>query len=494
MTSALSILFVGFLVTAPAALVSAQPLSGGTASLDQKPSSGSSHSVYWDDVPVLTEVFTREAGGPALKQISNECSREAAFLYKVRNKFVSKAPSRGLSEEQTKHGLALIDKDMKNSQSYSRWFDKAARVLQVVDFVSTTAKAVGYLAEGDKQGAVGIFVSDVAKKVTVAAGEIGLSGVPVVGPTLGAEAGERVYEGYIEPAISGKVDAMRVAQKKEEMLGMRPPPVKFFREDGSVGELPKEYGIDEKGKIFERTPDEQKKYEADYRKSVIEGRQETARFEKDHPDVEEARKKFENKEISMTAYTTTVNNALAKNRKKKWASLDPDIDKETEKELDQEDSTQDQEEDEKETAQENEEEEGDKKLGDETGKPQAEILKFVNPAQGSASITFTENMSSAGIKNIVTVTLTAQFWNVGALAPGYGSAALKEKAVSSRGPVSNRTMGGTFSGGPNGVLRINNEGETLVLKVVNGSSISTPSGSMTITNPGIFNNWPDKFK
>ena len=112
------------------------------------------------------------------------------------------------------------------------------------------------------------------------------------------------------------------------------------------------------------------------------------------------------------------------------------------------------------------------------------------PVRVTASGSFDEDCSSGGYANIVTTTISISFWNVGNQVPGYGEAIMKTVSVSSlNGSSSETTCGGTFSGGPNGVLRFHGECDGTTLALKGGASISAEGISLTVSNPAAFADW-----
>ncbi|WP_169701521.1 hypothetical protein [Desulfobulbus propionicus] len=114
----------------------------------------------------------------------------------------------------------------------------------------------------------------------------------------------------------------------------------------------------------------------------------------------------------------------------------------------------------------------------------------IQPVRVTASGSFDEDHSSGGFANIVTTTITVSFWNVGNQVPGYGEASMKTSSVSSlNGATSESSCGGTFSGGPNGVLRFSGECDGVSLSLRGGSTISAEGVSLTVSNPSAFSDW-----
>ncbi len=85
------------------------------------------------------------------------------------------------------------------------------------------------------------------------------------------------------------------------------------------------------------------------------------------------------------------------------------------------------------------------------------------------------------------LTLIFSFWNVGNQVPGYGGVKLKFKSISLPGGKTKVTYHkGTFSGGPNGVIRINVNGDDSIIKLHGGHSISGEGIDFKIPNPSAF--------
>ena len=100
-------------------------------------------------------------------------------------------------------------------------------------------------------------------------------------------------------------------------------------------------------------------------------------------------------------------------------------------------------------------------------------------------------MSSGEFKNIVTCTQVLTFWNVGALAPGYGTATISASCVASlNGSRADHTGKGTFSGGPSGTVVF--EGASLQLH--GGATISIPEVGERALPAGAFSDWPEDLR
>ncbi|MDD2465829.1 MAG: hypothetical protein PHI97_17665 [Desulfobulbus sp.] len=132
----------------------------------------------------------------------------------------------------------------------------------------------------------------------------------------------------------------------------------------------------------------------------------------------------------------------------------------------------------------------DKSVEQEEQEPQGRPPAEKAPLRVTASGSFDEDCSSSGYSNIVTTTITVSLWNVGSQMPGYGEASMRSISVSSlNGSSSETTCGGTFSGGPNGVLRFHGECAGTTLSLKGGSTINAGGVTLTISDPSAFSDW-----
>lgn len=119
---------------------------------------------------------------------------------------------------------------------------------------------------------------------------------------------------------------------------------------------------------------------------------------------------------------------------------------------------------------------------------QYKILEFVTPQKVTAAGTLSvPTPGPKGKMDMVTVRVLITFWNVGRLGGGQYSGATMKYRASSHGAIESRTMNGTFSGGPNGVIDL----EDVSLKVSGGAKVTIPEmGTVPLLNPGAFADWP----
>lgn len=122
--------------------------------------------------------------------------------------------------------------------------------------------------------------------------------------------------------------------------------------------------------------------------------------------------------------------------------------------------------------------------------PPSDADAEITPVKVTASGSMDGDYSAGGFTNIVTTTITVSFWNVGSQVPGYGEASLKRRSVASLNGVSEEeSCGGTFSGGPNGVLSFSGACAGTKLSLRGGSSISAEGVTLSVSNPDAFSAW-----
>jgi chemotaxis protein histidine kinase CheA len=122
--------------------------------------------------------------------------------------------------------------------------------------------------------------------------------------------------------------------------------------------------------------------------------------------------------------------------------------------------------------------------------PPSDADAEITPVKVTASGSLDGDYSAGGFTNIVTTTITVSFWNVGSQVPGYGEASLKRRSVASLNGVSEEeSCGGTFSGGPNGVLSFSGACAGTKLSLRGGSSISAEGVTLSVSNPDAFSAW-----
>ncbi len=124
------------------------------------------------------------------------------------------------------------------------------------------------------------------------------------------------------------------------------------------------------------------------------------------------------------------------------------------------------------------------------GQPIGDSPSDIPPVKITASGSIDEDYSADGIANIVTTTMSLSFWNVGGQVPGYGGATMKSRSVSSlNGSTFESSCSGTFSGGPNGVIRLGGDCDGMTLGIQGGTSIDMEDLVLTISNPSAFSYW-----
>jgi len=114
----------------------------------------------------------------------------------------------------------------------------------------------------------------------------------------------------------------------------------------------------------------------------------------------------------------------------------------------------------------------------------------IPPVRIVTTASFDGDYSAGKFRNIVTTTMTLSFWNVGSQVAGYGGATMKSRSVSSfNGTSTESYCGGTFSGGPNGIIRLYGDCAGSTLQVNGGRSVSGGGMIFSISNPSAFQYW-----
>ena len=120
-----------------------------------------------------------------------------------------------------------------------------------------------------------------------------------------------------------------------------------------------------------------------------------------------------------------------------------------------------------------------------------ELIAQIAPVQVKASTTVHEIIGEIAGKPLVwKATFTFTFWNLGAYAPQYSKVRLDVSSLIGTVPDKN-VMSGTFSGGPNGVIRIQSDDETILFQLNNGTELIGKGMTIPVSNPAAFANWPE---
>lgn len=123
------------------------------------------------------------------------------------------------------------------------------------------------------------------------------------------------------------------------------------------------------------------------------------------------------------------------------------------------------------------------------------ILDKVAARKITLTFTHDTDASTGGFANIVSCTETLTFWNVGAMAPGYGTVTHKGRCVASlNGSTSESGGSGTFTGGPNGTITFSDADGTVELKLRDGQTISIPDIGTRNLPAGAFADWPEDLR
>ena len=214
MTIRNSLALLTILVSPPA--LAAQGISAGTADLGPVVSaspktSGAAILDSLNGLPGLVEPATHEGTGEAIDQ-AQQAAEANANLSNTKAKGPSGASGSG---KRAQAGAWKADQARK-----AGFLDRLGKILDVIDIVSTVAKAAGHLVEGDTIGAGEVVVNDLTKKGAAALGSA--AGTAVGGPVgavVGAGAAEEIHNATTGKWISNTADAIRNQQAKDAMLG-----------------------------------------------------------------------------------------------------------------------------------------------------------------------------------------------------------------------------------------------------------------------------------
>lgn len=376
--------------------------------------------------------------GKTFEETGKAAAEDAALLNLLSKDVRYKANLKKLPPDVRKkildYGDEIADRASRAADQ-SAWLKKAAKFVEVVDVVSTGAKALAYASEGDSTGAAAIIARDIAKKLSEGAGMLGLSWVPG-GSVLGAYWGERIYMERLDPKLLANEKRVR-DQEYAEMYLNKPwlVPVEIMGPNGTIRVLaPDMYFDRQKGAVQRRSPQDQAAYEAAAKIRWDDARN-LIRIEQDLADGT----------ITAQQHAALMHDYRTRDTSKAWEPrLLPDT------------------------------------TGDTTAKEG--ILAHVTPMKVTATMTLTTQYVKGEIR------LT--FWNVGSQAPGYGAVTGTATSTVAGHGTSTTKLTGTFSGGPNGLLSLQSRagGSTVLLR--DGKTLSGSGASGTIDNPAAFANWP----
>ncbi len=139
---------------------------------------------------------------------------------------------------------------------------------------------------------------------------------------------------------------------------------------------------------------------------------------------------------------------------------------------------------------------GEREAADAGATPEPEgtvpgILDKVAAKKITFTFTHEIDMSAGEFKNIIRCTETLEFWNVGAMASGYAKATINGRCEAGLAGTEDRhSHGGTFSGGPDGIIVFVSDGERIEIKLSNGQSASIPEIGTRTLPADAFADWP----
>ncbi len=389
-----------------------------------------------------------------LDKIHKDNTKELNKLTKSINTKSSKAPGY-VTPKKTQTKLdnlntkaKLSGKQQSQAAAKTNFLSKLGKVLNALDVVSVAAETTGYLSTGDTTGAAGALVRGGVKKGAEAGGALAGSFIPG-GSIAGAWAGGQAYTEYVEPRINEIEDAVRDEQTRQKYIN-KPwyTPQPYMDSNGNIKYFAENEYMDKKtGTIHTRTPEEQKEYE--HQQRVNWNNQNT---------LQKLIEDYKDGKISDKELLDLFENYDRHDGDTIW---NPEADTEQEAPPATEPATTD------------------------------ELIAQIAPVQVKASTTVHEIIGEiAGKPLVMKTTFTFTFWNLGAYAPQYSKVRLD--VINSTDTTSDKgVMSGTFSGGPNGVIRIQSDDETILFQLNNGTELIGKGITIPVSNPAAFANWPE---
>lgn len=421
---------------------------------------------WFSITPDATEVLTHDAVGAGAATMSKQAGKAAENLEKLREA-IQKQPTGKMSEGLRKIRERLLNQS-KNAigdlKDEAKWFDKFGTALEVINIVSVGAKAAGYAAEGDFDGAAGAAVDEIAKKVTTGLGMILTTPAGPAGPIVGAALGEEFHDKVTRRAIESNVSELRTQHAKDRMLNSGIPETQIMTNYGTKTLPPEMYVDSETGLVKRRTPEQQKAYRELIGQDIQDARA------SDHP-LSVAQREFEAGKITEAEFNRRVNEYNKPTRStdeyEKYKIKKSRIQTKIEKML-------------------------PPKPMPGIPKDAERVLERVIPAKMTASTVTEADLGTWAQENIVNFKITIQFWNLGSYAPGYDKATMTvTSAFSVGGKEETHTFEGTFSGGPEGRFEFYTGDEKIRCQLHNGTTISIPdSPPASVSNPEAFKEWP----
>lgn len=241
----------------------------GTAAISVSNDPGffnSAYDFYNKNTAEVTDILTKDYVGEGINSYANALHNQAGKTVDSAAKTYALSFNKKLSPELVKEGRVASKQglaDAKGLVNDSNFVKNVGKALDAINFVSVGAQGLGYLAEGDFKGAVGVVFQEGTKKIITGGGAAALSWIPGVGPFLGSFAGDqffsRVVKGEMEAYENGRRDS-DYAQKYLNKPWLTP--VLLMDENGKVTELEPDMYLDKNtGLVKRRTPEAQKAFE-----------------------------------------------------------------------------------------------------------------------------------------------------------------------------------------------------------------------------------------
>jgi hypothetical protein len=288
-------------------LPSSAQISEGTAQLGSQGTDPS--GLYWHGVPAATDAATHDWIGGGLDDYAKAAKQDQATLLASARDLRQRAANPKMLPSLKAEGLAEAGAEEAQAAGAAKqagFVQKIGKVLEIIDIVSTTSKASAYAAEGDFSGATNILVKETAKKLMEGAAMAGLSWLPG-GQLIGALAGEKAFEGNVEPILDANEKAVR-DQEYADKYSNKPwlKPNEIIDTSGRMRVLPPDMYIEKgTGLIRRRSPEDQKAYENEQRTTWLDNQkwvaivQDLADGKINQARYDELRESFRNRDITQ---------------------------------------------------------------------------------------------------------------------------------------------------------------------------------------------------
>lgn len=254
------------------ALPSSAQISETTAQLGAQGTDPS--GLYWQGVPAATDAVTHDWISGGFDDYAKAAKHDQATLIASAQDLRQRAANPKMLPSLSAEGIAAAGSEEAQAAGAAKqatFAQKVSKVLDIIDIVSTTSKASAYAVEGDFSGATRILVGETSKKLMEGAAMAGLSWLPG-GQMVGAFAGEKAFEAYVDPVLAANEKAVR-DQEYTDKYSNKPwlKPSEIIDDSGHTRVLPPDMYVERgTGLIRRRSPEAQIAYESDQRNAWLD--------------------------------------------------------------------------------------------------------------------------------------------------------------------------------------------------------------------------------